>query len=69
MTNGSHKASAFAADEVAAAEANLKAAQERLENAKLEVIKNKKLKDNMGNVDDAANDNLDDSLLDDNELL
>lgn len=30
MTNGSHKASAFAADEVAAAEANLKAAQERL---------------------------------------
>ena len=30
MTNGGHKASAFAADEVAAAEANLKAAQERL---------------------------------------
>lgn len=46
-----------------------KAAQERLENAKLEVIEKKKLKDNMGNVDDAANDNLDDSLLDDNELL
>lgn len=46
-----------------------KAAQERLENAKLEVIEKKKLKDNMGNADDAANDNLDDSLLDDNELL
>lgn len=44
-------------------------AQERYENAKLEVVKEKEIKDNMENPEDAANANLDDSLLDNDELL
>ena len=46
-----------------------KAAQERVENARMEIIKKKKLKDNMENPEDSANAQIDDSLLDDNELL
>ena len=46
-----------------------KAAQERLENAKMEVVKESEIKDNMENPEDAANANLDDSLLNDDELL
>ena len=46
-----------------------KAAQERAENARMEIIKKKKLKDNMENPEDSANAQIDDSLLDDNELL
>ena len=46
-----------------------KAAQERAENARMEIIKKKKFKDNMENPEDSANAQIDDSLLDDNELL
>lgn len=46
-----------------------KSAQERLENAKMEVVKESEIKDNMENPEDAANANLDDSLLNDDELL
>lgn len=44
-------------------------AKERYENAKLEVIKEKEIKDNMENPEDVANANLDDSLLDNDDLL
>ena len=44
-------------------------AKQRHENAKLEVIKEKEIKDNMENPEDAANANLDDSLLNDDEML
>lgn len=44
-------------------------AKERYENAKLEVVKEKEIKDNIENPEDAANANLDDSLLDNDELL
>ena len=47
-----------------------KAAQERYENAKLEVIKQKTFKDNMDNSDNNTDTQLDDALLDeDDELL
>lgn len=45
-----------------------KAAKERLENAKLENISKKNLKDNMENPEDEANASLDDSLIDDDLL-
>lgn len=44
-----------------------KAAKDRLENAKLEVIKEKELKDNMGT--DSSDSSIDDSLMNDDELL
>ena len=46
-----------------------KAAQERLENAKMEVIKQKKIKDNMENPDNNTDAQLDDSLLDEGDEL
>lgn len=44
-------------------------AKERYENARLEVINEKEIKDNMENPEDAANAELDDSLLDSDDLL
>lgn len=44
-------------------------AKERYENARLEVINEKEIKDNMENPEDAANAELDESLLDSDDLL
>ena len=45
------------------------AAKARLENAKLEVIKKKKIKDNMEKPDESTDAQIDDSLMNDDELL
>ena len=50
-------------------DAEKQAAKARLENAKLEVIKKKKIKDNMENPDESTDAQIDDSLMNDDELL
>ncbi len=45
------------------------AAKDRLDNARMEVIKKKKFKDNMDNPNDSTDAQIDDSLMNDDELL